>query len=320
MKFAAGEHGSFAEGTKTSWALAHGETYPTAPVPVAESEDWLFNGWDKAYPEGKTVTIEENAGADEVTYTAQWTADLNHDDKPDADQKLTVKFAAGEHGSFAEGTKTSWALAHGELYPTAPVPVAESEDWLFNGWDKAYPEGKTVTIEENAGADEVTYTAQWTADLNHDDKPDADQKLTITFSAGAGSFKANITTSYILLPGEAYPVAPGADNLNAPEGYAFSGWSPEYDLTGTVPEGQTTETRTYIAVYGEDTNHNNQPDEDESYSLTITYAYAQGEEGSAALPAVNRQNDLAVGHAYSVASPEIEGYVAGTGSSQRNDL
>ena len=113
-----------------------------------------------------------------------------------------------------------------------------------------------------------------------------------------------------MLPGEAYPVAPGADNLNAPEGYAFSGWSPEYDLTGTVPEGQTTETRTYIAVYGEDTNHNNQPDEDESYSLTVTYAYAQGEEGSAALPAVNRQNDLAVGHAYSVASPEIEGYVA----------
>ena len=70
------------------------------------------------------------------------------------------------------------------------------------------------------------------------------------------------------------------------------------------------ETTNYVAHWAEDTNHNNQPDEDESYSLTITYAYAQGEEGSAALPAVNRQNDLAVGHAYSVASPEIEGYVA----------
>ena len=63
-------------------------------------------------------------------------------------------------------------------------------------------------------------------------------------------------------------------------------------------------------VYHRDSNGNGKPDAEESYDLTITYAYAEGEEGQATLPETHTETGLAVGEAYSVESPALEGYVA----------
>ena len=47
------------------------------------------------------------------------------------------------------------------------------------------------------------------------------------------------------------------------------------------------------------------------YEITINYVYAEGEEGDTQeLPARNFSDGLEMGHSYSIASPEISGYVA----------
>lgn len=65
-------------------------------------------------------------------------------------------------------------------------------------------------------------------------------------------------------------------------------------------------------IYYEDSNGNSKPDKDEKYSLTINYGYvgSEGEEGPEELPPTYTATNLPVGYQYSIASPEISGYVA----------
>lgn len=180
----------------------------------------------------------------------------------------------------------------------------EGDEWTLDGWMN---NGQEVTVVPET---DMTVTANWAEDKNQNNEPDVDEEwVSITFDAvdtARGYFgNGEQTRTFKMLPG-----AP----LLSPAGFVDvlgDNWTLDYwTLNGQEVTVVPNTDATVLAHWAEDTNHNNQPDEDESYSLTITYAYAQGEEGSAALPAVNRQDNLAVGHAYSVASPEIEGYVA----------
>mgnify|MGYP007027821754 CR=1 FL=1 len=65
-----------------------------APTVNAE-EDWGFKGWDKEVATGE-IPME----ATDETYTAQYFEDKNHSGKDDEDEKITVTFLPGEHGTL----------------------------------------------------------------------------------------------------------------------------------------------------------------------------------------------------------------------------
>ena len=269
ITFDAGEHGSFAEGTQTSFTLKHGEQYPEAPT-ISVDMDWVFVGWDKEYHAGEPVSIGEGAEAATETYTAQYKEDKNNDGKPDEEQTLTITFDAGEHGSFAEGTQSSFTLKHGDQYPEAPT-ISVDMDWVFVGWDKEYHAGEPVSIGEDAEAATETYTAQYKEDKNHDGTPDEDQTVTIIFDTadinkgyfGTEEYKQKTTTVGNLLPGS---------QITTPEGFvdvigddqAFDGWFDENGVeVSVVPETNVPLNMTLTAQWALDRNHNNVPDHDE---------------------------------------------------------
>lgn len=103
--------------------------------------------------------------------------DKNGDGIPDEDQKLTITFNEGEHGSIADEAKEPIALQHGNAYPAASEVTAD-EGWVFTGWNPVYPgTDATVEIAEDAEATTQEYVAQYKADGNGDGIPDEDQDL-----------------------------------------------------------------------------------------------------------------------------------------------
>ena len=83
--------------------------------------------------------------ATDETYTAQYFEDKNHSGKDDEDEKITVTFLPGEHGTLegadAEGKVQTVDLLKGfDSYPSAPT-VNANTDWGFKGWDKEVATG-----------------------------------------------------------------------------------------------------------------------------------------------------------------------------------
>ena len=98
--------------------------------------------------------------ATDETYTAQYFEDKNHSGKDDEDEKITVTFLPGEHGTLegadAEGKVQTVDLLKGyDSYPSAPK-VNANTDWGFKGWDK----GSRNRRDSDEATDE-TYTAQY---------------------------------------------------------------------------------------------------------------------------------------------------------------
>ena len=275
-----------------------------------------FAGWSKT-KHTETVSAapadlvdEVTFGDEDITVYAVWAIDENNNGQPDYEEPLvniTFDVVDTTKGYFETAGRRTITV---ELLPGIELPTpssfvdVEGDEWTLDGWMN---NGQEVTVVPDTNA---TVLAHWAEDKNQNNEPDVDEEwVSITFDAvdtARGYFgNGEQTRTFKMLPG-----AP----LLSPAGFVDvlgDNWTLDYwTLNGQEVTVVPNTDATVLAHWAEDTNHNNQPDEDESYSLTITYAYAQGEEGSAALPAVNRQNDLAVGHAYSVASPEIEGYVA----------
>lgn len=81
-------------------------------------------------------------------------------------------------------------------------------------------------------------------------EPEPVPEVTVKFLPGEhGTFNGRVTDTYTLHPKDSYPAAPIADNINVTEGWEFTGWSPEYTLSGTVADDATTETLTFTAQY-----------------------------------------------------------------------
>ena len=156
----------------------------------------------------------------------------------------------------------------GDTYPEAPKVTAE-EGWVFTGWEPEYT--LTGKVGNEIKTETKTYTAQYKEDENGDGTPDEDQTLTIQFADGAHG-KVDGTATYTVIPGDTYPEAP---KVTAEEGWVFTGWEPEYTLTGKVGNEIKTETKTYTAQYKEDENGDGTPDEDQ----TLTIQFADGAHG-----------------------------------------
>ena len=133
--------------------------------------------------ENLTFTIAESGN----NFVIDYVSDNNGDGTPDDEQKLTVVFDGGEHGTFNEGVTTSYDLVHGAAYPTAPSADALTIDsgYVLTGWataeGEAYPTG-TVTIEANAGPETVTYVAQYSDDKNNNGQPDDTEPATASIT------------------------------------------------------------------------------------------------------------------------------------------
>ena len=213
---------------------------------------------DKGYTNGSWDT-EPTAGTaitKETTYTYNYAKDEN--------QWHTVTFDVGENGTSEDTLVFDNILDETNFDEAVDVPeVTGKSGYVFIGWDNEFPEKVTT---------DLTYTAQYAEDTNNDGKADDEQKLTIVFDAGEGSFDEDKQKTYVLLPGDSYPTDPSA-SLNAPEGKAFDNWDTEYALTGKVPADQLTETKTFTAIYGEDKNDDNVPD---SKQAIVTYNVVNG--------------------------------------------
>lgn len=85
------------------------------------------------------------------------------------------------------------------------------------------------------------------------EEPEPMPVVTVKFLPGDhGTFDGElITDTHLLHPGDSYPAAPTTDYIHATEGWQFTGWSPEYTLSGTVASDATTETLTFTAQYQE---------------------------------------------------------------------
>ena len=157
VEFLAGEHGVL-EGTTRYENILTGLTFEEANIVVPTikaNQNYKANGWDKTI----VTTVTENA-----TYTAKYFADFNNNDIDDETEKVTITFVAGEHGSFAENSQTSYVVLPGYgNYPEAPEVIANNK-YEHTGWTPTLQTGQiAITVNSN-----ITYTATYkktTADI-----------------------------------------------------------------------------------------------------------------------------------------------------------
>ena len=199
VTFVAGENGALAGTTEVT--VDEGTAFAEIALPtVVADAGYKFAGWQGA-PE--TITGD-------VTVTATF--------EYDAEQWVTVTFAAGENGSIANAeaiTVIKGAGAEGIKYPEATADAG----YKFVGWDL------TGRIEAD-----VTATAIF--------EYDASQWATVTFAAGANGSIADAEAVTVLKGTDASEIE--FPEATADAGYKFAGW----DLTGAI-EADVTATATF---------------------------------------------------------------------------
>lgn len=163
-----------------------------------------------------------------AVYTATWADDKNNNGTPDdKEEKFTVTYTDGvdneeifkdqSYVDLLSGTKTP--KFNGEPKRTG---------YVFTGWTPEVTETVTQT---------VTYSAQWAVDENGNDKPDNDEKYTVSYQFINGADDKELpkevndmlpkATSYVYGV-KVVPVALKADRVETTDGvWLFEGWTPE---------------------------------------------------------------------------------------------
>ena len=247
-----------------------------APTPVdTDTDNVVFVGWDNGLAENGTGTVP----AEDTTYTAQYKADLNNDGTPDDEQYVDVTFAIAEvDGSKGtlEGETSYTDLVPGLELTVPTVADTEGDDWAFDGWTPALTEGEDGNVL--VPSETTNYVATWKEDKNHDNTPDEDQYVTLTFESAYG-FEDDVESPYEMekqVPGLTFqaptPVDTDTDNV------VFVGWDNGLaeNGTGTVPAEDTT----YTAQYKEDLNNDGTPDDEQYVDVTFAIAEVDGSKGT----------------------------------------
>lgn len=265
---------------KTNDAGFTAENYPEAPKVDADI-NWLFDSWQntsgKTYgsgTDGDGITIGTSVGASNTdkSYTTVYKEDKNNDGKADDTQSVTVTFQAGDHGTLEGKTEYEDLLPSKDNYPVAPT-VKANENYVFAGWSPSYA-GKANSAVKDGDNRNQTYTATYKEDKNNDGIADDTQSVNITFVVGEHGSTTDKTQYDDLLPQkDNYPAAP---TVTADEGYVFTGWTPEYNKTGSI-ETNAMRNQTYTAVIKEDKNGNGTPDDQESTYMLIYDDNAQSD-------------------------------------------
>ncbi len=229
-----------AEGnTELSKALEVGSATPAAPE--VTRKDHTFTGWSPAIAETVTAPAEGKV----IVYTAQWT------------QLPVVTFLGGD-----ESTPDNVIVGVGEAVAQPADPSKENHDFL--GWylgDKLYDFATPVTGD-------ITLTAKWRADFNHNDIEDSEEDhFTITYDVdGVKTSFENVLVDTATPAFDADANAAGNQNP-AKTGYIFHGWDPAVAAAVTADA-------TYVAQWLKDANGNGVDDGKET--VVIATAGAAG--------------------------------------------
>ena len=172
----------------------------------------------------------------------------------------TVTYTDGQGGTIFENQVIS-GVENGASTPLFPVQhpssiTLDGETYVFAGWDNDIE----VVLED------LIINAVWKLDANQNGTPDEDEaRYSVTYTDGVNGTAFGDYVVSGLLVGTSTPL------YNAPvrTGYIFLGWSPSVALTVT---GNTV----YTALWAEDRNNNNIPDDQED---TYTIFYVNGITG-----------------------------------------
>ena len=215
-------------------AAAHG-TFTLRPA-----EDFGFEGWfedapDKRYPENETIYTPVTDDTDEKYLTIG---------EPTV-QTVTVTFQPGDHGSLS-GT-TSYPVTAGSVFGTngRAVPTVNADsNYEFTGWlgsDGNIYTNSQVLVLTIAG--NMTFTAQYKA----------------VSSGGGGSTGGGGGTTYYILhyksnggteyKDERYKknTVVELDKVPTREGYTFTGWYADKELTDRITSIKMTSDKTVYA-------------------------------------------------------------------------
>ena len=177
-------------------------------------DGYVFAGWNPAVAEKVTAN---------VTYTAQWKEDKNHNGIADEDEeKYIVTYTDGVDGEEVFADQVYDNLLSGTATPAFNATPTR-DGYVFAGWNPEVAEKVTAN---------VTYTAQWKEDKNHNGSADEDEeKYIVTYTDGVDNEEvfADLVNGN-LLSGTATPAFNGTPTR---DGYVFTGWEPEVADTVT---------------------------------------------------------------------------------------
>ena len=217
-------------------AAAHG-TFTLRPAEDFGFDDWFEDAPDKRYPDVKTIYTPKTGDTDEKYLTIG---------EPTV-QTVTVTFQSGDHGSLS-GT-TSYPMSAGSVFGDdgRAVPTVNADsNYEFTGWLGS--DGKIYTNSEILAltiAGNMTFTAQYKAVSSGGGG---------STGGGSSSVDTHYTLRYKSNGGTEYKDERYSKNtvvkLNkvpTREGYTFTGWYADKELTDRITSIKMTSDKTVYA-------------------------------------------------------------------------
>lgn len=171
--------------------------------------------------------ISNAVGKDNFSYTFENVREPHTIDVTFTNELYTVTYTDGVEGQEIFKDEVYSDLKIGDVTPKFKGSL-ERKDYVFTGWNPEVTETVTQT---------VTYSAQWAVDENGNDKPDNDEKYTVSYQFINGADDKELpkevndmlpkATSYVYGV-KVVPVALKADRVETTDGvWMFEGWTPE---------------------------------------------------------------------------------------------
>ena len=171
--------------------------------------------------------ISNAVGKDNFSYTFENVREPHTIDVTFTNELYTVTYTDGVEGQEIFKDEVYSDLKIGDVTPKFKGSL-ERKDYVFTGWNPEVTETVTQT---------VTYSAQWAVDENGNDKPDNDEKYTVSYQFINGADDKELpkevndmlpkATSYVYGV-KVVPVALKADRVKTTDGvWLFEGWTPE---------------------------------------------------------------------------------------------
>ncbi|MDU5350187.1 MAG: Ig-like domain-containing protein [Peptostreptococcus sp.] len=248
----------------------------TIPAPVVKaSVGNTFTGFDKSL----TGTFKE-----ETTINAKYlsTSDVIEDKTPGDDTEkpegyVTVKFDAGQNGTFAVNSVTKFFVNPEKKVEIGAPGIDPNKNFVFTGFfngDEKHSSAKKMYKQD------VTYTAQYKDKSNESiipgDQPKPGGWVTISFSAGEhGTFELvkgkQPTIAYHVNPEKDVVLKDKAPAIKANDGYKFTKYDPDVETARKyAKEGQVITAQYKAKVVTED------PKDAEHYAKVDFVAGDQG--------------------------------------------